>query len=72
MNYIQLYFDLPLTKVYVSDREKYIKALQGTRDKEDLNIFRDFMTNEQLKFFKEKIEEYKASKRKSRGFKFLF
>lgn len=72
MNYLQLYFDIPLTKVYSSDRTDYISALNETRAKEDINVFRDFMAAQQIKFFKEKINEYENSQKKGPGMRFLF
>lgn len=72
MNVIQKHFNLPLSKVYVTDRAKYIDALKATRKKDDINIFRNFMCEQQNKFFREKILEYKQSQKKSGGFKFMF
>jgi len=72
MNYIQLYHGIPLTKVYLSDRNQYIEALKQTRAKEDIGIFRDFMGGQQIKFLNEKITEYENSQKKSPGMTFLF
>jgi Fic family protein len=72
MNYVQLYFNLPLTKVYFADRLPYIEALQATRDKENITIFHDFMCSQQIKFFEEKIKEYKRSQNKTNGMTLLF
>ncbi len=74
MNYIQLYYKLPLTKVYLSDRLEYIEALKDTRKKEDIEIFRNFMCNQQIKFLSEKINEFKKDQRKEKikGINFLF
>lgn len=74
MNYIQLYCDVPMTKVYLSDRQSYIDALQETRKNSEINIFRNFMINQQIKFFSEKINEYQQYKikEKNAGFNLLF
>ena len=72
MNYIQLYYGIPLTKVYSNDRNQYIEALKQTRAKEDIDIFRDFMRGQQIKFLNEKINEYENSQKKSSGMTFLF
>jgi Fic family protein len=74
MNYIQAYYNLPLAIVHKEHKTDYIQALVNTRTKEDLEIFREFMSNEYielLKFEIEKFEELKDDK-KNRGFKFLF
>lgn len=72
MNYVQLYYGLPLTKVYTSDRKPYIEALMQTRMKENIGIFRDFMAGQQIKFLTEKLVEYENSQKKSPGMTFLF
>lgn len=46
MNYIQAYFDLPLGIVYSQNKVEYIQALVDRREKEDIAIFRNFMTGE--------------------------
>ena len=38
-------FGLIPAKILKDDKEEYIKSLIATREKEDLNIFRDFMTS---------------------------
>lgn len=55
MNYIQAYHNLPLTIVYTQDREEYIQSLVETRQKEDVNIFIDFMKAQYLKFLQQEI-----------------
>jgi Fic family protein len=72
MNYIQLYFNLPLTKVYLNDRIDYIESLKQTRLSEDINIFRNFMAKQQIRFLNEKIAEYENYNRKSSGTSLLF
>ena len=70
MNYVQLYFALPLSKVYLQDRQAYIHALVKTRKSKDINIFREFMYGQQKKYFREKIDEFKRSQ--DQGFNLLF
>lgn len=43
MNYIQAFYDIPLAIVNSEDKQEYIQALVDTREKEDIEIFRDFM-----------------------------
>lgn len=58
MNYIQLYHDEPLIKIFTEDRTDYIDALNQTDEKEDISIFRDFICKQQIKFYKHEIEKY--------------
>ncbi len=58
-NYIQLYHDEPLVKIFTEDRAIYIDALNETEEKEDLEIFRNFICMQQIKFYKAEIEKYK-------------
>ena len=44
MNMLQFEFGLIPTKILKEDKEEYIKALVATREDEDLDIFRGFMT----------------------------
>lgn len=69
MNYIQLYHNEPLIKIFTEDRAEYIDALNETEVKEDINIFRDFICSQQIKFFE--VELNKMNKSKS-GFSLLF
>lgn len=69
MNYIQLYHNEPLIKIFTEDRTEYIDALNETEANEDLNIFRNFICNQQIKFYE--VELNKMNKSKS-GFTLLF
>lgn len=69
MNYIQLYHNEPLIKIFTEDRAEYIDALNETEEKEDLNIFRNFICRQQIKFYE--VELNKMNKSKS-GFTLLF
>ncbi len=68
MNYIQLYHNEPLIKIFTEDRVEYIDALNLTEEKEDISIFRTFICNQQIKFYKNEIEKYKS---KDSGFSLL-
>lgn len=61
MNYILLYFNQPLVKIFTEDRAEYIDSLNDTEEKENLSIFRDFISMQQNKFFLLEIEKYKKS-----------
>ena len=45
MNMLQFEFGLIPTKILKEDKEEYIKALVATREDDDLDIFRGFMTS---------------------------
>lgn len=44
MNWIQFEYGLIPSRIFAVDKEEYIKTLVATRESEDLNIFRRFMT----------------------------
>ncbi len=69
MNYIQLYHNEPLIKIFTEDRAEYIDALNATEEKEDLSIFRDFICRQQIKFYESELEKFNKSKS---GFTLLF
>jgi Fic family protein len=75
MNYIQQYHKIPLSVVFKEDKQEYFNALQETRKKEDISIFRVFMFSQTDKFLSEQIEELtkkQTSKKTGKGFSFLF
>lgn len=61
MNMLQFEFGLIPTKILKEDKEEYIKALVETRENEDLNIFREFMTTTMIKNLAHDIEVYRES-----------
>ncbi|MBN1187536.1 MAG: Fic family protein [Bacteroidales bacterium] len=69
MNYIQLYHNEPLIKIFTEDRAEYIDSLNETEEKEDLNIFRDFICRQQIKFYELELSKFRKSKS---GFSLLF
>ncbi|MCC5945675.1 MAG: Fic family protein [Bernardetiaceae bacterium] len=58
MNYIQLYHGEPLIKIFTEDRVAYIDALNETEEKKDLEIFRQFIAKQEVKFLKAEIDKY--------------
>jgi Fic family protein len=68
MNYIQLYHGEPLIKIFTEDRSQYIDALNRTEEKNDINIFRDFVCDQQVKFFSSELDKYKS---KDKGMVFM-
>ncbi len=69
MNYIQLYHNEPLIKIFTEDRAEYIDSLNETEEKENPDIFREFICHQQIKFYE--LELIKFIKSKS-GFSLLF
>lgn len=69
MNYIQLYHGEPLIKIFTEDRADYINALNEAEEKEDLNIFRDFVCLQQTKFYASELEKVQ---RGHSGFSLMF
>ncbi|NLF42613.1 MAG: Fic family protein [Bacteroidales bacterium] len=69
MNYIQLYHNQPLIKIYTEDRAEYIDMLNETEEQGNINIFRDFICRQQIKFFEIELNKFRKSKS---GFTFLF
>ena len=61
MNMLQFEFGIIPTKILKDDKEDYIKALVETREKEDLNIFREFMTSMMERNLSNEIESYLSS-----------
>jgi len=69
MNYIQMYHQEPLIKIFTEDRADYIDALNETEESEDISIFRDFICSQQIKFLKTEIDKFK---KKDKGFNLMF
>ncbi len=69
MNYIQMYHQEPLIKIFTEDRAEYIDALNKTEELKDISIFRDFVCRQQIKFYKAEIEKFRS---KDNGFNLIF
>lgn len=61
MNMLQFEFGLITTKILKDDKEEYIKTLIETRENEDLDIFREFMTATMVKNLSYDIDAYRKS-----------
>ena len=75
MNYLQLYFNLPLGIVFKEDKAAYFEALQQTRKEEDLSIFRTFMFDQYAKYLQQEIEKFEQAQKdegKGKGYSFVF
>ncbi len=75
MNYLQLYFNLPLSIVFKEDKAAYFEALQQTRKEENIAIFRKFMFAQYAKYLQleiEKFEQLDKDGSKGKGFSFVF
>lgn len=69
MNYVLMYHHQPFVKIFTEDRTEYIDALNETEEKQDPEIFRNFIALQQLRFFKSEIEKFSKS---GQGFNLLF
>ncbi|MBN2520909.1 MAG: Fic family protein [Bacteroidales bacterium] len=69
MNYIQLYHNEPLIKIFTEDRQEYIEALNKTEEEENADIFREFICSQQIKYYKFEIEKFNQ---KDKGLTLLF
>ena len=58
MNMLQFEFGLIPTKILREDKEEYIKALVATREEDDLDIFRSFMTSMMERNLTAEIDAY--------------
>lgn len=76
MNYVQHYHGYPITPVLLEDKALYFEALEETRKQQNPEIFRKFMFNESLKYFKGEIQimtkSQELKKTKGQGLSFLF
>ncbi len=75
MNYLQLYFNLPLSIVFKEDKAAYFEALQLTRQEEDITIFRKFMFSQYAKYLQHEIDKFEQmdkGKTKGKGYSFVF
>lgn len=61
MNMLQFEFGLIPTKILKEDKEEYIKALDATREDDNLDIFRGFMTNMMVQNLQNEITAYLES-----------
>ena len=61
MNMLQFEFGLIPTKILREDKEEYIKALVATREDDDLDIFRSFMTSMMERNLSVEIDAYLKS-----------
>ena len=69
MNYIQIYHGEPLIKIFTEYRAQYIDALNSAEANENLYIFRNFICQQQIKFYEAELEKFLKSKS---GYSLLF
>lgn len=74
MNYIQRYFGFPLAIIHSESKVDYIQSLIDTREKKNINIFREFMKNEYSTQLKKEIIKFEnlLKNNKGNGFSFMF
>lgn len=75
MNYVQAFHGEPLSVVFQENKQEYYDVLVASRKQENIRIFRNFMTQQTVKFFEQQIKELTKTQKKSNnggGFSFLF
>lgn len=76
MNYLQLYFQLPMSMVFKEDKAEYFESLIQTREKHDITIFRKFMYSQYSKYLSREIEKFEEIKNggtdNTNGYSFIF
>ena len=75
MNYLQAYFNLPLSIVFKEDKATYFEALQQTRQEESIDLFREFMLGQYSKYLQIEIEKFQSLDKpgtKGKGYSFVF
>jgi len=61
MNWLQFEYNLIPSRIHNGDKEDYIKVLVETREKEDISIFRKFMTATMIRHLTDEIAAFEAS-----------
>ncbi|MBN1253161.1 MAG: Fic family protein [Bacteroidales bacterium] len=69
MNYVQEYFNLPLSIVFKEDKTDYLNALEAARNENNISLFYSFMFNQYNKYLSSEIDNYNKN---TKGFSFLF
>ena len=69
MNYVLMYHNAPLLKMFTEDRTAYINALNETETQGNLAIFRDFIASQYCKFLQLEIDKHKKL---NKGFMMMF
>ncbi len=69
MNYIQAYHQQPPSLIFIEDKAYYIEALLETRRIDNINIFRNFMCSQHIKYLEQEIEKYNQ---RNKGISFVF
>jgi len=61
MNWLQFEYNLIPSRIFADDKEEYIKALVETRETENLDIFRQFMTETMVRHLSNDILAFEKS-----------
>ena len=69
MNFVQEYFNLPLSIVFKEDKVDYFNALESARLKNDISVFYSFMFSQYNKHLSFEINNYNKN---TKDFSFLF
>jgi Fic family protein len=72
MNYLQTYFNLPISIIFKEDKAQYFEALIETRKQQNISIFRNFMYLQYHKYLQQEINKFEESKKTGKGYSFVF
>jgi len=72
MNAIQHYYGLPLVIVPIESRSGYFQALDATREKEDVGIFREFMLGLYCQQLSKEITRFQTMQKGEDGYSEVF
>lgn len=61
MNWLQFEYNLIPSRIFADDKEEYIKALVETRESENLDVFRKFMTDMMIRHLTNDIAAFEES-----------
>jgi Fic family protein len=75
MNFLQAYHNLPMGIVFKEEKAAYFEALVATREKENIEIFRNFMMGQYERFLLQEMEYFSKAQKMNRsggGFSLVF
>lgn len=59
MNYLQAYYQLPLSVVYQEDKVAYYDTLQAARNQDDISLFTGFMVEQYKKYLLNEVRQFR-------------
>jgi Fic family protein len=71
MNYIQFFYDMLPTKIYIENRKQYIVSLNESHDTNNNSPFRIFMASQLLSTLKNEIAQYQKKQQEGSSFSLM-